>query len=270
MRLQACLLLPLLLVACAPPAPETTAPAEVPVSAAPPPVADVAVAPGDLEAVKAQVALRLPSVTVDAIRATPLPGVYELQSGMNFGYISGDGRFLIEGDLNDLVSGQRLTENRRREARAGLMAAIGPDQAIEYAPAGTPKYTITVFTDIDCGYCRKLHQHMAEYNADGIAVRYVFFPRSGPNTESFYKAERVWCSADRQVALNKAKAGENVEADTGCANPIGDHLRLAGELGLRGTPAIVLPDGELIPGYQPPAALLQILAEHAASAAKPG
>lgn len=219
--------------------------------------------PGDLEALKQRLSTNLKGVHVDDIRTTPMPGVYEIQSGMNFGYVSADGRYLIEGDLNDIVASKSLTEDRRRLARADLMHQGSAEQAIEYAPTNVPtKYTITVFTDIDCGYCRKLHSHIADYNADGIAVRYLFFPRSGPDTESFYKAEKVWCAADRKAALTQAKLGPGYEGDMTCKNPVRDHLNLASQLGLRGTPAIVLPDGELIPGYQTPEQLLKVLAQH--------
>lgn len=265
MRAPAWLLLPLILTACAPPLPESGSQASGNTGESAAAAQPVATDPGDLDAVKQAVGAHLPGVKVDAIRATPLPGVYEIQAGMNFGYVSGDGRYLIEGDLNDLISGKRLTEDRRREARAGLMAGVADNQTIEFFPQNQPlKYTVTVFTDLDCGYCRKLHQEIAGYNKEGIGVRYVFFPRSGPNTESFYKAEKVWCAADQRQALTLAKQGGKVEGDKSCPNPVMSHYQLAAQLGIRGTPAIVLPDGELIPGYQPPAALAEILAAHKA------
>lgn len=256
----------MLLAACAPPAEDSGNKAQ---ASAPENIVEAD--PADMEALKARLAKSLPGVPIDGLHATPVAGLYELQSGMNFGYVSLDGRYLIEGDLNDLASGQRLTDVRRRDARAELMAKVTDDKTIEFAPDVLPaKYTITVFTDIDCGYCRKLHQHIAEFNADGIAVRYVFFPRSGANTESFYKAEKVWCAADRKAALTQAKLGAGYDGDMSCANPVAEHLKLAGQIGLRGTPAIVLPDGELIPGYQTPADLLKILAEHGKPATRPG
>lgn len=252
----------LVLTACAPPRDASTG--QAPDSAAKPPPAPLAdVAPGDLEALKARVQAHVPGLQIDAVRPTPVEGLFEVQSGFGFGYVSADGRYLIEGDLSDLISGERLTDNRRRTARAELIAGLSADQTIDYAPAkDKTQYTVTVFTDIDCGYCRKLHQHIAEYNADGIAVRYVFFPRSGPQTESFYKAEKVWCAADRGAALTQAKLGQGFEGPKDCKNPVMDHLRLAAQLGLRGTPAIVLPDGEIIPGYQAPAELLKALSVH--------
>ena len=262
--------LSLLVTACAPPysdgqgdASETKRPGVD----VPPPVAQ-AVAPSDLDALKERLQAQLRGVKIDAVRPTPIEGIFEIQSGFSFGYVSADGRYLIDGDLNDLLSGARLTEARRNTARAALVNHIGDDQTIEYKPAGgSAKYTVTVFTDIDCGYCRKLHQHIKEYNDDGIAVRYVFFPRSGPETPSFYKAEKVWCASDRKAALTEAKLGKGYEGPKDCPNPVMTHLRLAAELGLRGTPAIVLPDGELIPGYQKPEELLKALAEHGTPAA---
>ncbi len=259
------------LTACAPPMEEGAGKSAsvdpAPVAAAPVIDAD----PADMEALKQRIAANLRGTPVDAVRPTPIPGIYEVQSGLNFGYVSLDGRYLIEGDLNDINTGKSLTEDRRKLARVALVKQFDGDQAIEYAPANGPaKYTVTVFTDIDCGYCRKLHQHIAEYNADGIAVRYLFFPRSGPDTPSFFKAEKVWCAADRKAALTQAKLGSGYEGDASCKNPVMDQLKLASQLGLRGTPAIILPDGELIPGYQTPDELLKALGQHAAPVAAAG
>ena len=263
----------LTLTACAPPAPEKGAQGastDASSAAATPAVVEP-MDPIDTAALKKRLAKTLPGVPVDAVRATPMPGIYEIQSGLNFGYVTLDGRYLIDGDLNDLATSQRLTENNRRVARLKLIDGIGAAQTIEYAPANLPaKYTVTVFTDIDCGYCRKLHQHIAEYNADGIAVRYVFYPRSGPDTPSFHKAEKVWCAADRKAALTEAKLGAGYEGDMSCANPVMAHLKLAAQLGLRGTPAILLPDGEVVPGYQTPAELLKVLADHGKAPAAAG
>ena len=255
----------LTLSACAPPAPEKSggdASTGASSAAATPAVVEP-MDPNDTAGLKKRLAKTLPGVPVDAVRATPMPGIYEIQSGLNFGYVTLDGRYLIDGDLNDLATSQRLTENHRRVARLKLIDGIGAAQTIEYAPENGPtRYTVTVFTDIDCGYCRKLHQHIAEYNADGIAVRYVFYPRSGPDTPSFHKAEKVWCAKDRKAALTEAKLGAGYEGDKSCANPVMAHLTLAAQLGLRGTPAILLPDGEVVPGYQTPAELLKVLADH--------
>lgn len=198
----------------------------------------------------------VPELTPDAIRGTPIPGVYEVQSGQAFGYVSGDGRYLIEGDLVDLLSGVALTEERRKASRVALLKSIEEDHVISFSPPeGTPvSHNIWVFTDVDCGYCRKLHREIDSYLERGIKVNYLFYPRSGPGTASFKKAVSVWCSDDRQAAMTAAKGGASVTSDT-CENPVMDDFRLGQLMGLRGTPMIVLEDGEVVQGYLPAPAL---------------
>jgi thiol:disulfide interchange protein DsbC len=266
-NLRYCLpLLMLSLAACAPPTPDAndkvpgvdaSTKAASATFAAPAATSDN---PAELAAVRAAMKANMPDLNPEAVRASPLPGIYEIQIGMNFGYVTADGRYLVAGDLTDLKTGQGLTEDRRRDARVALIDKIDRDGYIEFAPEAMPaKYTVTVFTDVDCGYCRMLHRQIKDYNALGIAVRYVFFPRTGANTPSFYKAEEVWCSADRKAALTLAKTGVDLKSDMSCKNPVMEHLQAAAELGLRGTPSIVLPNGELVPGYRPPAELLAVL-----------
>jgi thiol:disulfide interchange protein DsbC len=120
---------------------------------------------------------------------------------------------------------------------------------VVFGPKDAP-YTITVFTDIDCGFCRRLHAEIGKYNASGIRVRYLFMPRAGKGSESYKKAVGVWCAKDRQRAMTDAKAGKDVPAQD-CKNPVDEHLALAELLGINGTPALILPDGELLPGYVP-------------------
>jgi thiol:disulfide interchange protein DsbC len=123
-----------------------------------------------------------------------------------------------------------------------------------------PRYTITVFTDVDCAYCRKLHSEIAELNKLGIGVRYVFYPRTGPGTESWHKAEAVWCSANRNQALTQAKAGATMDLTKLCADtPVAREYELGQAIGVRGTPAIVTEAGDLIEGYLPAPQLLQQL-----------
>jgi thiol:disulfide interchange protein DsbC len=133
---------------------------------------------------------------------------------------------------------------------------------VVFSPA-VPKYTVTVFTDVDCGYCRELHKHIADYNRLGVKVRYLSFPRTGPDTESWSKAEQVWCSADRQGALTQAKQGQPLKTPVCKVNPVALHYALGREIGLNGTPGIVTESGELLPGYAPPDVLLQELQQEA-------
>jgi thiol:disulfide interchange protein DsbC len=217
------------------------------------------------DTVKASMGKLLPGIPVDGVKETPMAGLYEVTVGPEIYYMSGDGRFLLDGRLIDVESSEDLTEASRSKARLSTLQTITDDSAVIFSPAD-PKYTVTVFTDIDCGYCRKLHQEIEGYNAQGIRVRYLFFPRSGLNTPSYDKAVSVWCADDRNQALTDAKAGKSVESRK-CDNPVAEQLELGKSLGVRGTPSIFLDDGQMVPGYVPPAKLAAMLqAKHAQQA----
>lgn len=189
-----------------------------------------------------------PDVRLDQLSATPIPGLFELRIGAQVVYVSADGRFMVRGDIYDIRGNDNITEARRAEARMAAMRDVGEDQMVIFSPKQV-KHTITVFTDIDCGYCRKLHREIDQYLAEGIRVRYMFFPRSGPDTDSWRKAEQVWCSADRKGALTKAKAGEALKSKPCSPNPVQQHYAAGMLFGVQGTPAIITDSGELVPGY---------------------
>ncbi|MBM5811156.1 MAG: DsbC family protein [Gammaproteobacteria bacterium] len=198
-------------------------------------------------------------VRIEDIRPSPIPGLYEVRRGAEIGYVSADGRHYIDGDLFDIGTRDNLTELAREQGRVELLAGVRDDDAIVFAPDGPARHTITVFTDIDCQYCQKLHQDMAELNRLGIRVRYLMFPRGGPDTASWRKAEAVWCSADRRDALTRAKRGEAIKART-CTTPVADQYELGRRAGIHGTPGIISDRGEYIAGYLPPARLAKLLA----------
>ncbi len=215
-----------------------------------------------LESVRDAVTRALPDISRDAVSASDIQGLYQLRQGGHYGYITADGQYLIDGDLIDLASRTNLTENKRKEERVTQLATLGTENLIVFAPEKPEaSRVVTVFTDIDCGYCRKLHREIEDYNAKGITIQYAFYPRSGPNTDSFRKAETVWCSDDRKEALTLAKNGAQITGSSDCENPITREYALGGELGLRGTPMMILPDGEVINGYVPAAALAVRLSE---------
>ncbi len=199
----------------------------------------------------------MPRESIDRIGPSPMTGISEVMIGMNLFYVSNDGKYLMQGKLIDLASRTDLTEQKLGKARLKSLADLGEKSMIVF-PAKEQRHVITVFTDIDCGYCRKLHNEMAAYNAEGITVRYLSFPRSGPNSPSYNKAVSVWCADDRNDALTSAKAGKALE-DKQCDNPIGDHFNLGVAMGVRGTPAILMEDGSIVPGYVPAKKLLKQL-----------
>ncbi len=200
----------------------------------------------------------------DSVRSTAIPGLYEVVFKSQIFYLSRDGRFAIQGDLLDLVDRNNVTENRRDDMRAGVLATVDEDKAIVFSPTGPVKGTVTVFTDIDCTYCRKFHREIAEYNRNGIKVRYLMYPRAGIGSESYNKAVTVWCSPDRQSALTRAKQGESLEQKY-CPNPVKEQYELGQSLGIRGTPTIILQDGRLIPGYISATDLARLLENKGAS-----
>jgi thiol:disulfide interchange protein DsbC len=204
--------------------------------------------------VEESLAAKVPGVEPEHISATPVPGLWEVAVGAQVVYLSEDGRYLVRGELIDLMNGQNLTEERQSALQAEianrLSATLDESRMVVFSPE-KPRHTITVFTDIDCGYCRKLHREIDDYTSRGIKVRYLFYPLAGPGSPSWAKADAVWCSPDRNDAMTRAKLGEEIKAPA-CENtPVADHFRIGGELGVRGTPMIMLADGEILRGYVP-------------------
>jgi len=200
-----------------------------------------------------------PDIRIDAISAAPLAGFQEVIVGGQVLYVSDDGKYLIQGSLFDIAAKRDLSQSGVNAVRRRLLATVPESERIVFAPAN-PKYTVSVFTDVECGYCRRLHQDIAEYNKRGIAIEYLAFPRMGLGSPDYRQMVSVWCAADRRKALTDAKEGRKVrEAD--CENPVARHYDLGQRVGLTGTPMIVTADGVAMPGYLPPDALLSALQE---------
>jgi thiol:disulfide interchange protein DsbC len=194
---------------------------------------------------------------LEDLRPSPIAGIYEFMQGADISYLTADGKYFLDGNLYDMGSRENLTEVQRTHARVAMISAVPESQMLIFGPKN-PQYTITVFTDVDCAYCRKLHSEMAELNRLGIRVRYMFFPRTGPNTESWKKAEAVWCSANRNEALTRAKAGAQLDTTKICeGTPVAREYALGQSIGVHGTPAIVTENGDYIAGYMPPHELVQ-------------
>jgi thiol:disulfide interchange protein DsbC len=215
----------------------------------------IAASPETLRAVA-----RLAGVKPENVQATPVAGIFEVLRGSDILYMTRDGQYAFTGDLYQVPSRANLTEAHRRDVRRKLIDAVPESSMVVFSPP-QPKYTVTVFTDVDCSFCRALHRQIAEYNRLGVRVRYVFYPRTGPDTESWHKAEQVWCSADRKAALTRAKLGEELDSKT-CANtPVAQEYELGKAIGLEGTPGIVAANGAMLGGYLTPDALVEQLKE---------
>ena len=199
----------------------------------------------------------LPGETVTRIRTTPFEGLYEVVLGPNVIYMSGDGRFILKGDLLDMQIRQNLSENQRELARKQIFDDMEANEYIEFSPE-KPKHLIYVFTDTDCAYCRRLHQDVPELNKGGLGVRYLAYPRAGIGSHAYNQMEAVWCAGDRKQALTDAKNGKNIDAKQ-CPNPVKNEYELGQKFGVKGTPAIYTESGRELSGYIPPAELLKIM-----------
>lgn len=220
-------------------------------------ISTLAVADNDYSVVEERIRALAPQTKSIAISETPVNGILMVQIGGDIVYATADGKYLIQGRLMDLETREDLTEAAKAGVRREILASVDPAKQITFAPE-EPKYDLMVFTDIDCGYCRKLHAQMAEYNEQGIAIHYMAFPRAGIGSPSYDKAVSVWCAADPQGAMTLAKLGSDPESAR-CENPIADQYQLGRELGVTGTPSLLTPEGQMIPGYVPPEQLRQRL-----------
>ena len=192
------------------------------------------------ETVQAAFSKLAPQVKVDVVQESVVPGFYEAIVGSQFIYVSKDGRFVLDGSAIDAQSNRDITEAARAKSRMASLKEIGADKRIIFAPA-KPKYAVTVFTDIDCPFCRRFHEQIDAYNAAGIAVEYVFLPLDiHPGADK--KAEAVWCAPDRKSAFSAAMKGADPGNAT-CANPVAETTRIARAIGISGTPTMLASDG---------------------------
>jgi thiol:disulfide interchange protein DsbC len=210
-------------------------------------------------AIRASLQSIQPDMPIEAIAESPMEGVYQVQlKGGRQLYASADGRFVIQGFMFQFKDGQatNLTEQAQSRSVAKTIEAIPASEMVVFAPE-QPKTHITVFTDTDCGYCQKLHSEVPELNRLGVEVRYMAFPRQGMGSHGANTLASVWCAKDRQAAMNKAKSREDVPAAR-CDNPVAEQYELGQLIGVQGTPAIILADGQIIPGYQPAPQLAEL------------
>lgn len=204
-----------------------------------------------------------PDLPIEAIAESAMPGLYQVQlKGGRLLYASPDGQYLFQGDLYRVRDGkaQNLTEQHASKEIAAMLAKVPASEMVVFPAKGEAKTHITVFTDTDCGYCQKLHAEVPELNRRGIEVRYMAFPRQGEGSHGYQTLVNVWCAKDRQEAMNKAKAREEVAAAS-CENPVLKQYEFGQAIGVSGTPAIVLSSGQVIPGYQPAPQLAKLAIE---------
>jgi len=221
-----------------------------------------ALAAGDAAAARERIREALaplgPKVHADDIQPTPVDGLYSVVVGARVVYVSADGKYLFNGDLIDLGNRQSLTERAERKLRLKRLNALGDDSMVVFEPKGKVEHEITVFTDIDCPYCRRLHAHMDGYLSRGIRVRYLSFPRAGIHSSSYDKLVWAWCADSPQKAITREMNGQAVPRRE-CDNPVKRDYALARELGVNATPTIITDTGTMVSGYRGPDAMLKLL-----------
>lgn len=221
----------------------------------------IAFAQSTEEDISAKLTEAIPRLDITGVKASEVPGLYEVNS-TNGGSIlvTEDGQYLLTGDVLKVTPQgiSNLTEQKRLTERADALAEYKQGEVIRFPASGEQKASIAVFTDIDCPYCRKFHDEVPALNDMGIAVNYYGFPRSGPDTPSFGKYVSVWCADDQQAAMDAAKQGRSVPSQS-CENPVEEQYRLGQQVGVTGTPAIILDDGQMVPGYRPANQIAQAL-----------
>jgi thiol:disulfide interchange protein DsbC len=197
-------------------------------------------------------------VKAESITPSPITGISSVLTQHGTLYITNDGKYLFQSPIYDLTG--KSPKEIINKALVGKLDAL-KDQMIVYK-APKEKYVVTVFTDITCGYCHKLHESMKEYNDEGITIRYLAFPRSGMGKQSAKDMQSIWCSATPAKSLDAAFKGEKISPIASCKTNIADQYALGLQLGVQGTPAIVLKDGSIIAGFMPPKELANLLAQH--------
>jgi thiol:disulfide interchange protein DsbC len=215
------------------------------------------------KSLRADLQKAMPDMQLQSLTELGDSGLYEAVISDRVYYFTTDGKYLIQGNVLSLASRENLTQKRELGIKTDILSRQNSEDLIIFAPEKTD-YMLTVFTDVDCSYCRKLHEEMAQYNELGIGIRYMAFPRAGVESESAKKLVEVWCAKDPQQAMTDAKAEREVKDARVCQdNPVIAHYETGQRLGVEGTPALFFENGQMLPGYVPPQRLREILDENA-------
>ncbi len=194
-----------------------------------------------------------PQLQTRSVQPAPVDGFYVVVlNGGQIIYTDKEASFFFTGELYQTTPAGvvNLTENSKKALRVSLLDDISLNETINFTPKGKVKASIYAFTDITCGYCRKLHSEIADINAFGIEVRYLAFPRAGINSQTYRDMVSVWCADNPQQAMTNAKLGKTVEPKK-CDTPVAQQYQLGQQLNVTGTPTLIFPDGSVAPGYLP-------------------
>lgn len=195
------------------------------------------------------------NMVVEVIKPSPIVGLNVVETSTGVVYITDDGKYLLQGPIYDMSG--KTPVNISNQPLLKKVEALKDEMIIFKAPQ--EKYVVTVFTDISCGYCKKLHESVDELNRQGVTVRYLAYPRQGADSDVGKKMASIWCNGLQQKALTQAFKGEDVAIIDDCKIDLSKHMSVGNLFKVTGTPAIILPDGQMLPGYMKSDALVQLL-----------
>lgn len=204
----------------------------------------------DYKAVEDRLAGLLPDTSQVVISETPVAGLVQVRIGGDIVYLSDDGRYLVQGNIVDMDTQTNLTDAALSDVRKERLASLDTEQFVTFGNSDA-EFEVLVFTDPDCGFCRRMHDQMAGYEEAGIKIHYMAYPRAGVGSPTYDKLVSVWCAEDRNGAMDIAKEGRTPPPAT-CDNPVTEQFQLGQSMGVTGTPSIITFNGDIIPGYVPP------------------
>ncbi len=211
-------------------------------------VAPKASVPKDDEAsIRKILAERMPNAPkIDAVRPSPMPGLWEVVIGNEVRYTDPTGSFLLEGELIDLKGKKNLTEERVNQLNRIDFATLPFKDAVVWKN-GTGKRRIAVFADPNCGFCKRFEVSLQELK--DVTVYTFLLPILGGDSPE--KTRAIWCAKDRSGAwLGWMLKGEQPPKPGATCDDsaIERNLALSRKIHVNGTPAILLEDGNRIPG----------------------
>jgi thiol:disulfide interchange protein DsbC len=215
---------------------------------------------------------RFANSNITVIREVPtdnMKGFYEITLDGQPMIVHKNGVDAIVGDLYDLDTMINTSAANRTERMASVakteVEALPEDTFVTFEPKSEKIGTMYVFTDVTCGYCKKLHDEIEQLQSGGVEVKYIPYPRGGAQEGSagYEQAKQYMCAKDVKQAMTDIKAGtdagkyvSNDGYDAKCVSTVTRGLAAGSAIGMSGTPFIYLSSGEAIPGYQPAASII--------------
>lgn len=205
------------------------------------------------------------TVNVLDVMQSPVAGVWEVD------IVAGEKKVPIYIDFSKkhLITGSVISVNEKKNLSQERFTKLNPPPKVDVSQIPLDdallmgdkdsKYKIVVFDDPDCPFCAKLHQEMKKVIAErkDIAFYIKLFPLS-IHPDAYEKSKTIVC--EKSLALLEAAFEKKEIPKAKCdAAVINDNMKLAQRLGITGTPALIFPDGRVIPGYKDARSIIELI-----------